>query len=99
MAGLCLHFGITVETICQQLSSKSDLTKAATDDALPYWKVKRARAALLYGLTGSQNVAQMIGCAASTARKWHHRYLAYGISDLKDLPRSERPKVSAPGSG
>jgi len=93
VAGLCLRFGITVETICRQLYSENELVKAATDDSLPYRKVKRARAALLYELTGAGNVAQMIGCAASTARKWYHRYLAYGISGLKDLPRSGRPKV------
>lgn len=88
-----MRFGITVETICRQLNSEKELVKAATDDSLPYRKVKRARAALLYELTGVQNVARMIGCAASTARKWHHRYLACGISGLEDLPRSGRPKV------
>ncbi len=93
MTGLCLRFGITVETICQQLSSKPELIRAATDDVLPYRNIKRARAALLYELAEAGNVAQVIGCAASTARKWYYRYLAYGIGGLKDLPRSGRPKV------
>jgi len=93
VAGLCLRFGITVETICQQLSTETELVKTATDDSLPYRRVKRARAALLYELTGTVNVAEMIGCAVSTVRKWYHRYQEHGISGLNDLPRSGRPKV------
>jgi len=90
---LCLRFGITVDTICQQLSAETELVKTATDDSLPYRRVKRARAALMYELTGAGNVAEMIGCAASTVRKWYHRYRKHGISGLNDLPRSGRPKV------
>ena len=90
---MCLRFGITVDTICQQLSAETELVKTATDDSLPYRRVKRARAALLYELTGTGNVAEMIGCAVSTVRKWYHRYQEHGISGLKDLPRSGRPKV------
>jgi len=93
VAGLCLRFGITVDTICQQLSTETELVKTATDDSLPYRRVKRARAALLYELTGAGNVAEMIGCAVSTVRKWYHRYQKHGISGLNDLPRSGRPKV------
>ena len=90
---MCLRFGITVDTICQQLSAETELVKTATDDSLPYRRVKRARAALMYELTGAGNVAEMIGCAASTVRKWYHRYRKHGISGLNDLPRSGRPKV------
>jgi len=90
---LCLRFGITVDTICQQLSTEAELVKTATDDSLPYRRVKRARAALLYELTGAGNVAAVIGCAVITVRKWYHRYREHGISGLNDLPRSGRPKV------
>ncbi|RJX25515.1 MAG: IS630 family transposase [Dethiobacter sp.] len=40
-----------------------------------------------------QAAAGIANCAASTARKWYNRYLKDGISGLKDLPRSGRPRV------
>ena len=47
----------------------------------------------MYELAGAGNAAAIIDCALSTARKWYHRYLEHGLSGLKDLPRSGRPKV------
>ena len=88
-----MRFGISVETICRQISSEKALVEVATDGSLPYKLVKRARAALLHKVAGATRAAKLLGSAASTARRWYWRYLEKGIDGLKDLPRSGRPLV------
>ena len=88
-----MRFGITLETICRQMSSETELVEVSTDTSLPYKIVRRARAALLHELSGTTRAAKMIGSAVSTARRWYRRYLKNGIDGLKDLPRSGRPRA------
>jgi transposase len=40
--------------------------------------------------------ADLLGCDASTVRRWIHRYNAEGIAGLADRPRSGRPRLGSP---
>ena len=47
------------------------------------------------GLTGGQ-IAERVGCAERTAKKWRGRYARLGLEGLADAPRSGRPLTHGP---
>ena len=59
--------------------------------------VERARIVLAAGegLTTSQ-IAERVGCAERTVKKWRPRYARLGIAGLKDAPRSGAPLTHGP---
>ncbi len=59
--------------------------------------VERARIVLAAseGLTGSE-IAERVGCAERTVKKWRPRYARDGIEGLADAPRSGAPLTHGP---
>jgi len=59
--------------------------------------VERARIVLAAseGLTTAQ-IAERVGCAERTVKKWRPRYARLGIAGLTDAPRSGRPLTHGP---
>jgi transposase len=59
--------------------------------------VERARIVLAAseGLTTGQ-IAERVGCAERTVKKWRPRYVRHGIEGLKDAPRSGAPLTHGP---
>jgi hypothetical protein len=41
-------------------------------------------------------IAEVLGCDASTVRRWIHRYNQHGIAELGDQPRPGRPRLGSP---
>ena len=41
-------------------------------------------------------IAEVLGCDASTVRRWIHRYNQHGIAGLCDQPRPGRPRLGSP---
>lgn len=62
--------------------------KAATTTARD---LVRARIILTTADHGVRSAARVVGCAISTVTKWRGRYLAHGLADLVDLPRTGAP--------
>jgi transposase len=44
-------------------------------------------------------IAELLGCDASTVRRWIHRYNAHGTAGLADRSRSGRPRLGRPTLG
>lgn len=59
--------------------------------------VERARIVLAAseGLTTGQ-IAERVGCAERTVKKWRPRYVRHGIEGLRDAPRSGAPLTHGP---
>jgi transposase len=59
--------------------------------------VERARIVLAAGagLTAAQ-IAERVGCAERTVKKWRGRYTKLGMEGLRDRPRSGRPLTHGP---
>jgi transposase len=59
--------------------------------------VERARIVLAAGegLTAAQ-IAERVGCAERTVKKWRGRYAKLGMEGLRDRPRSGRPLTHGP---
>ena len=59
--------------------------------------VERARIVLAAseGLTTAQ-IAERVGCAERTVKKWRPRYVHHGIEGLRDAPRSGAPLTHGP---
>lgn len=59
--------------------------------------VERARIVLAAsdGLTTGQ-IAERVGCAERTVKKWRPRYVRHGIGGLRDAPRSGAPLTHGP---
>ena len=60
--------------------------------------VERARIVLAAseGLTAAQ-IAERVGCAERTVKKWRGRYTKLGMEGLRDRPRSGRPLTHESG--
>ena len=44
-------------------------------------------------------IADLLGYAPSTVRRWIHRYHQHGVAGLADRPRAGRPRLGSPRLG
>jgi transposase len=70
------------------------LEERASSRSLPHAQVVRARIVLL-AAEGAQNVeiARQVGVCVDVASRWRKRFCQQGLAELKDRPRSGRPRV------
>ena len=76
---------------------RAELERIARAASAEARMVERARIVLAAaeGLTAAQ-IAERVGCAERTAKKWRGRYAESGMEGLRDAPRSGRPLTHGP---
>ncbi len=86
--------GRRVEVSEQDRRELERIVRAASSEVR---MVERARIVLAAseGLTTGQ-IAERVGCAERTVKKWRPRYAREGIEGLADAPRSGRPLTHGP---
>ena len=86
--------GRRIELDGQDRAELERIARAASAEAR---MVERARIVLAAseGLTAAQ-IAERVGCAQRTAKKWRGRYARLGLNGLRDAPRSGRPLTHGP---
>ena len=82
--------------ISLRASERQALKRAARSQAAPHRQVVRARI-VLDAAAGLPNalIAQRVGVAPNTVRKWRKRFCTHGYAGLRDRPRPGRPRVFA----
>jgi transposase len=76
---------------------RSELERIVRASSSEVRMVERARIVLCAaeGLTGA-GIAQRLGCAERTAKKWRGRFARRGMAGLRDAPRSGAPLTHGP---
>jgi transposase len=86
--------GRRVEVSAEDRRELERIVRAASSEVR---MVERARIVLAAseGLTTAQ-IAQRVGCAERTVKKWRPRYARHGLEGLRDAPRSGAPLTHGP---
>ena len=76
---------------------RSELERIVRASSSEVRMVERARIVLAAGegLSTAQ-IAERVGCAERTVKKWRPRYARHGMAGLRDAPRSGRPLTHGP---